>query len=141
MRFVKRSLFTPSSPRGLVMTPPARERNRSPAVPPPPAGWNLARRRLALVAAATAALAGGLFLAHRWVQPWLDRRQGLDLAREGRFAEAEPRLQRTLLRQPDDLEVVKALALGQLGANQLAEAEVSLGRWCDLHPNDAEPFR
>src|SRR5262249_43364725 len=43
--------------------------------------------------------------------------------------------------QANDLAVVKALALGQLESNKLSEAEISLGRWCALRPNEAEPFK
>jgi predicted Zn-dependent protease len=97
--------------------------------------------QLALVFVAGAVLATSALLGGWWLHGWLERREALSLAQQGRFAEAEPLLQRVLERQGNDLAIVKALALGQLEANKLSEAELSLGRWCALRPNDAEPFR
>jgi predicted Zn-dependent protease len=70
-----------------------------------------------------------------------DRRQGLELAAQGRFSEAEPYLRRALERRPEDVEVIKTLTLGQLASERWEDAEASLGRWCELRPGDPEPFK
>src|SRR5205823_7878795 len=44
-------------------------------------------------------------------------------------------------RNPNDLEVIRILARGHHTAEQLAEAEPYLTRWCELRPGDAEPYR
>ncbi len=109
-----------------------------------PAGRSVWRLHLglALVAfVACATLTTSTFFGWRWLQGRLERREALHLAQQGRFADAEPLLRRVLERQGDDLAVVKALALGQLKANQLTDAELALGLWCALRPNEAEPFR
>jgi tetratricopeptide (TPR) repeat protein len=82
----------------------------------------------------------GLFAAWQ-AFPDLDRRNGLQLAKEQRFAEAEPYLERALERKPGDVEVLRALALGELAANDLDQAEQHLTRWCALRPREAEPFQ
>lgn len=125
------------------MTPSAEDQAGCPAPPSAPATRSLLRSRrwLAVALIAGAALAASTFLGWPWLQGRLERRQGLRLAQQGRFADAEPLLQRALERRPDDLTVVKALVLGQLDADKLTKAEMSLGRWCALRPRDAEPFR
>jgi tetratricopeptide (TPR) repeat protein len=70
-----------------------------------------------------------------------ERAEALRLSEQGRFAEAQPSLRRALERNADDVQVVKALALGTLGAQQFREAEVYLARWCTLQPDLAEPFQ
>jgi len=70
----------------------------------------------------------------------LSRRNALQLVHQGRFADAEPVLVRVLARDANDLEVVKALALGDIEAGELAEAGPYLERWCDLQPEDPVPW-
>jgi Tfp pilus assembly protein PilF len=92
---------------------------------------------LAVVATGAAAV---LFLWHRY-QAQQERTEALRAAHSGRFDDAEPLLRRALERNPDDLEPIKALALGHVGAGMFAEAEPHLSRWCALRPDDAEPFK
>lgn len=89
---------------------------------------------LALAAAGVIAAVASQFLD-------ADKTQGLELAKKGRFTQAEPLLQRSLARHPQDVEVVRTLALGYLGLGRNADAEPLLSRWCELQPQDAEPFR
>jgi tetratricopeptide (TPR) repeat protein len=70
-----------------------------------------------------------------------ERAEALRAAQQGHFREAEPILRLARERNPDDLDVVKALALGYLGTEQLAPAEAELSRWCLLRPDDAPPFK
>src|SRR5262249_33924437 len=114
-----------------------------PSLPQLPAARKLLCRRgwLALALIAMATFVAGIAFGWPWLQAQLDSSDGLRLAREGHFSEAEPLLQRALPRQPDHLALVKALALGQLEANKFAEAEGMLQRWCDLTPHEAEPFK
>jgi tetratricopeptide (TPR) repeat protein len=90
---------------------------------------------LAAVAVVAAAAAGGW-----WLHGRLQRDRGLDLAHQGRFADAEPLLRQAVVRDPSDAEVVKALAAGCLDVNQLTEAEQYCNRWCALRPNDPESY-
>jgi predicted Zn-dependent protease len=80
-------------------------------------------------------------LGWRWYQDRVERDQALRLAEENQFAAAQPRLQRLHERHPDDVAVVRALALGHLGAHHYDEAETYLGRWSALRPGLAEPYR
>jgi predicted Zn-dependent protease len=98
-------------------------------------GW------LTLLLAFTGLLIVGVLLGWSWFELRLARHNALQFVRQGRFAEAEPLLHRVLARAPNDLEVVKALAHGQLETGQLAEAGTSLERWCDLQPNDPEAWQ
>jgi tetratricopeptide (TPR) repeat protein len=93
------------------------------------------------VLAALAALAVGGPLGWRWTQDRLERERALRLAANNDFAAAQPLLLRLHQRHPTDVAVVRALASGHLGARQFQEAETYLGRWCDLQPELAEPYR
>jgi tetratricopeptide (TPR) repeat protein len=86
---------------------------------------------------------GAAALGSFWLrfQAQRDRTEGLRIAQLGRFAEAETLLRRALERKPEDWDVVKALALGYLAANQSSDAETFLGRMSELRPNDAWPFK
>jgi predicted Zn-dependent protease len=84
--------------------------------------------------------AGGALLAWRWAGDAADRRQGLALAKQGRFADAEPFLRRVVERHDNDLEVVRALALGYVAADDASNAEGFLTRWCELRPDQSQPF-
>jgi tetratricopeptide (TPR) repeat protein len=97
------------------------------------------RRWAAAVALGGLALAG--LFGWRWFQDRSERDQALLLAESNEFAAAQPRLQRLHERHPQDVAVVRALALGHLGAGHFDEAETYLGRWCALQPEQAEPYR
>ncbi len=77
--------------------------------------------------------------------PWgatPDRRdEGLRLAGDGRLAEAEPLLIAAAEQNPDDADVVAALAVAKLGSPHAAAAEQYLTRWCELRPAEARPFQ
>jgi tetratricopeptide (TPR) repeat protein len=92
-----------------------------------------------LLAVALVALGVAIF----W--PWgttPDRREeGLRLAGQGRLEEAEPLLVAAAERNPDDADVVAALAVAKLGGPDAAAAERYLSRWCDLRPAEARPFQ
>jgi tetratricopeptide (TPR) repeat protein len=94
---------------------------------------------LVLVVVASAGVAG--FFLWQGYQARQERAEGLATARLGRFRDAEPSLRRTLERDPEDVEVVQALARGLLGTGRYAEAEQPLGRWCVLRPDDPRPFK
>jgi predicted Zn-dependent protease len=70
-----------------------------------------------------------------------ERRAALELAGQKRFNEARPLLLGLYERDPEDLAVVRALALGSRDAGELAEAEKFLDRWCQLRPDAPEPFQ
>jgi predicted Zn-dependent protease len=96
---------------------------------------------LLLLLAILAAGAGAFFFLWLPYRARQGRAEALRAAQLGRFRDAEPLLRRALERNPDDLDLVKALALGLLGTEQLAEAEPYVSRWCVLRPDDAEPFK
>src|SRR5262245_40736178 len=106
----------------------------------PPAAAALVPRRLVLLALGALVLVG-LVLGWRGYRHRQERQEALRRAGAGDFAGAEPLLQRALERRPHDLEVVQALARGHLDAHNPAQAETCLGRWCELRPDDAEPFK
>jgi tetratricopeptide (TPR) repeat protein len=99
-----------------------------------------------LVLLAAAGLGTGLWF---WVQTerhTRDREAGLRLVRESRFADAEPILARVFARDANDVEVVKALVRVALAQNtsdaqQPGQLVRYLSRWCELQPNEIEPFR
>jgi predicted Zn-dependent protease len=96
---------------------------------------------LVLIVSTVIVLAAGAVLIWRVSADRLDRREGLRLARQGRFTEAEPILQRALGRDAHDLDVVKALALGPRALDRLTEADPFFERWFALRPADAEPYK
>jgi predicted Zn-dependent protease len=69
-----------------------------------------------------------------------DRREGLHAARNAEFGRAEPLLTAALQRNPDDAEVVEALARGYL-ADDDPRAAAHLARWAQLRPDQPEPVR
>jgi tetratricopeptide (TPR) repeat protein len=91
------------------------------------------------VAIVLAAIAGVWLVMHS-LRACSERREALRLAHEGRFADAEPLLQRALARRGGDVEVLSALALGKLGSDD-PSAEEYLTRWCELCPGEAQPYR
>jgi len=92
---------------------------------------------LALLAAGVAAVP--FLLSHYRAES--ERAKALQAAQLGHFREAEPYLRRSLENHPEDLEVVKALALGYFGEGRLAEAETALSQWCQLRPDEVQPFK
>ena len=86
-------------------------------------------RRWAVVLSIMALSALGGSLAWRWVQDG-ERQEALRLAERGDFSNAEPLLKRVAERHPSDTQVARALALGYLSTDRLAEAETYFGRWC-----------
>ena len=97
--------------------------------------------KASLLLAVAVAVAAAVLVLWRGHLAGLERAEGLRAARAGRFAEAEPLLRRALERSPDDLDAVRTLTLGLLGAERPDDAEPYLDRWCALRPDDAEPFK
>lgn len=103
---------------------------------------SLARLRLwAAASVALGCLLLGGWIGWNWFQAWTQRREALALAEDRAFDAAEPTLRRLHERQPRDVEVVAALAVGYLRGRRLAEAEALLNDWCALRPGDVEPYR
>lgn len=67
--------------------------------------------------------------------------EAIHLARQGRFRDAEPKLRLALSYDPDNIDLLKPLALGLLGTDNQAEAERVLTHWCLVHPEQVEPYR
>lgn len=67
--------------------------------------------------------------------------EAVRLAQQGRFRDAEPKLRLALKYDPDNIELLKPLAVGLLRSDDLAEAELVLTRWCQVRPEQAEPYR
>ena len=67
--------------------------------------------------------------------------EAVRLAQQGRFRDAEPKLRVALEHDPDNIELLRTLALGLLGTEKLAEADLVLTRWCQVRPEQAEPYR
>jgi predicted Zn-dependent protease len=112
---------------------PAQQETRAPT-----AKW----RHWIIVSALVAATGLGVFFVWRWDRDRAERQEALRTAEHGRFSDAEPLLLRVAQRHPDDLAVVKQLALGYLAANRLAEAEPYFSRWCEAAgPGDVEPYK
>ncbi len=86
-----------------------------------------------------AGLLAGAWFSWPSLQQWRERREALGLSQQGRFAEAEPLLKRTLERDKNDVAVVKALGLGYFDAHKDDEAESYLRRWQSLQPEQSEP--
>ena len=97
------------------------------------------RLRWYLVAAALVAAAIILGLQGRSLQHTREREQALQLSRQGQFDAAEPLLLKCLERDPHDVPVLRALALGNLRANRYWKIREYLGRWCALQPDQVEP--
>ncbi len=100
------------------------------------ANW---RRRLVLSAIAVVLGLGG-FLGWQWLRDRVERQEALRIAERGDFSTAEALLKRVAQRHPNDAAVARALALGYLSADRLAEAEPYFERWCQARPGDAEPY-
>lgn len=109
-------------------------RHPDPTVRTPGIRW---RAALAVVGV----LLGGIAIWWRWGGTPDRREESLQLAKQGRLAEAEPLLLASLERDGNDAEVVSALALAKLGGTDAAAAERYLSKWCELRPAEAKPFQ
>jgi predicted Zn-dependent protease len=108
----------------------------------PAARWPRRVWIIVLALAFGGALVAGALHIRRAGQQRAERQRGLDLALEGRIAEAEPLLLRAYERDRGDVEVVRTLALGQKELGRLpVEAEPYLTRWCQLEPDNPQAFR
>ena len=67
--------------------------------------------------------------------------EAVRLAQQGRFIDAEPKLRVALEHDPNNIELLRALALGLLDTEKLDEADRVLTHWCAVRPEDAEPYR
>jgi predicted Zn-dependent protease len=92
-------------------------------------------------AALVAVLALAAWIGRPWYQDWAELREAQRLAAKGDFASALPLLLRLHTRRPQNVAVVRALALGYYEARQLTETEKFLDRWCELRPRETEPYR
>jgi predicted Zn-dependent protease len=98
-------------------------------------------RRRVVGAVVLAALVAGGGVGWRWYQERTEREQALQLVADRHFDAAEPLLLRAHERHPQDVDPVRALAVGYLEARRPGEAETFLNRWCLLQPQAAEPYR
>ncbi len=69
-------------------------------------------------------------------------KEAIELAQQGRFTEAEPKLRAALEQDPNNRELLRSLALGLLNSpKHLDEADLLLTRWMRTQPAEAAPFR
>src|SRR5579871_6155051 len=106
-------------------------------VPPRPThrlvSWGIATALLVLA---------GLGGAWSWFW-WHDRAEheaALAVANQESFRENESLLRRVHQRHPEDVVVVRTLALGCLADRRLDDAELFLNRWCEMRPREPEPL-
>src|SRR5262245_54217365 len=111
----------------------------SPSSTPEPPRPRLVGRVAFVVAVAVVALVG--WIGWRHLADRQSTRRALQLAEHRPFGETEPLLREALKRDPDNLDVVKAIAVGLLGSERNDEAEAFLTQWCKLRPDDVQPFR
>jgi predicted Zn-dependent protease len=97
--------------------------------------------RWSALAAIASVLALGAFFGWRWNEDRTERFEALRLAGSYNFDTAQLLLRRLHERHPQDVEIIRALAVGYLDARQLAEAQTFLDRWCALQPQEAQPYR
>ena len=113
--------------------------NNSPRPAPSPAptrGSRFGLRQLFLLGLAIVGVVG---IYWRLSSPDAERQQALKAAASGDFATAEPLLRRARDARPDDLELIKALAIGYAQADRVDEAEAEFTRWSELRPEDVTP--
>jgi predicted Zn-dependent protease len=103
-----------------------------------PARWRLSRLLVLLCIVAMLAVPG-IFAWQQWLED--QRTSALARARAGKFADAEPQLLRHAARDPQDVDVLKALAQGYLAAQKKLPAEDYLTRWLAARPDDAAALR
>jgi predicted Zn-dependent protease len=95
----------------------------------------------AVLALGAGVLALGGAFGWYWSQVRVERRTALELAGQNHFAAAEPSLRYLYERDPQDVAVLRALALGCLDARRFDEAEDFFNRWCERCPDQGEPYR
>lgn len=96
-------------------------------------------KRSGVVILLVLAIAGAAWLlTHRDTS---GREAALTNAKNGQFTTAEPALRTAFDHDPDDVEVVEALARGYSEADDIAQAAALLDRWVELKPRDIEPLR
>jgi predicted Zn-dependent protease len=77
-----------------------------------------------------------------WIRDRLEIRTAVQLVEDKQFDVALPILLRLDPRYPRNVAITRALALGYLyNTRELAETGRYLDRWCEIQPEDAEPFR
>jgi predicted Zn-dependent protease len=94
--------------------------------------------RTSVVLAALMALAGGSWLAWRSSRNAAERDRALQLAQKGQFKAAEPLLLKCLDREPDNVRILRTLAIGYQAEGHVARVGTYLARWCELDPGSAE---
>jgi tetratricopeptide (TPR) repeat protein len=67
--------------------------------------------------------------------------EGVRLAQQGRHNDAEPKLRLALEHDPGNSELLRTLVHALFGMDKLVEAEAVLTHWCQVRPEDAEPYR
>jgi predicted Zn-dependent protease len=105
------------------------------------ARWGALRSRWWIAAALIVlAVPASIFAVHAY-QVRAERREAFrQLERDG-FSGAEPFLLSFYERHPQDVEIVRTLALGYIDARSLAGTERFLNRWCELETHNPEPYR
>jgi tetratricopeptide (TPR) repeat protein len=81
------------------------------------------------------------FLGWPSYRDWSELRRALRLTQQNNFPDALPILLGLHERHPQNVAVVRALALGYYDTRQLISTEHFLDRWCALRPRDPEPYR
>jgi tetratricopeptide (TPR) repeat protein len=69
------------------------------------------------------------------------RREALKLVREHRFRDAEPSLKAALADYPEDVDLIKGMAMVKENHEQWDEAIDYLSEWCTLRPNSSDAFK
>jgi predicted Zn-dependent protease len=87
------------------------------------------------------ALSTAAWLGWRRLEMRRAGQEGVRLAQQGRFRDAEPKLRLALEHDPDNRELLRTMAIGLFGMEKLVEAEAVLTHWCQARPEDAEPYR
>jgi tetratricopeptide (TPR) repeat protein len=67
--------------------------------------------------------------------------EAVRLAQQGRFRDVEPKLRLALDYDPDNVELLKPLAVGLLRSDNPDDADLVLTHWCHVRPEQAEPYR
>jgi tetratricopeptide (TPR) repeat protein len=96
-------------------------------------------RRWAILAAVVVALGVAATLGWRTYERGEVRDRGLELAKQDNFTAAEPLLKQAVEHDPDDVDVIRALALGYTRQARVPEAIAALDRWQALRPDEQEP--
>jgi predicted Zn-dependent protease len=107
------------------------------AAPPRTRRWQW----VVFVAGLLALGAGGWYFWREW-QAMSEARRGIELVRVQRYADALPILRKAYERSPRDISVVANLVQALIASGSLATGvEPILSRWCELEPDNPEPFK